>query len=435
MKAIGIDIGTTTISTAVVNTDTGKLIQSRTIPNDSFICSQHHWERLQDASCIVNRTKALLDELLEQYSDIDLIGLTGQMHGILYLDLAGSCISPLYTWQDGRGNLAEFEGKTLVEELSEKYRISVASGYGLVTHLYQSRKGYFPVQSASMCTIADYFGLVLTGKKSPLLHVSMAASLGFFDVRDNTFHTEILRQEGMDPSLLPEVTEDIAILGTYRNIPVTVAIGDNQASFLGAAGTEKQVLLLNMGTGGQISVLSDRYMEAEGIEVRPFLQENYLLVGASLCGGRAYAILENFFRAYLYAATGQEASQYDVMERLAKKGLTASDSLTVVTTFSGTRAQPQLRGSIGNIGEDNFTPEALVSGFLQGMAQELFDLYRKIYSFTGIRPAHLIASGNGLRKNKSLQEIFSRMFQAPLTLAPYEEEAAYGAALAGTIKK
>lgn len=435
MKAIGIDIGTTNISTVVVNTDTGKLIQSRTIPNDSFICTQHHWERLQDASCIINKTKALLDELLAQHCDIDLIGLTGQMHGILYLDLAGSCISPLYTWQDGRGNLAEFEGKTLVEELSEKYRISIASGYGLVTHLYESRKGHLPVQSASICTIADYFGLVLTGKKSPLLHVSMAASLGFFDVRSNTFHTEILRQAGMDPSLLPEVTESIAILGTYRNIPVTVAIGDNQASFLGAAGTEKQVLLLNMGTGGQISVLSDQYMEAEGIEARPFLQENYLLVGASLCGGRAYATLEKFFRAYLYAATGQEEPQYDVMERLAKKDLTASDPLTVVTTFSGTRAQPQLRGSIGNIGEDNFTPEALVFGVLQGMAQELFDLYQKIYSITGIRPVHLIASGNGLRKNKSLQEIFSRMFQAPLTLASYEEEAAYGAALAGTIKK
>lgn len=434
MKAIGIDIGTTTISTVVVNTDTQKLIQSKTIPNDSFICTKHGWERLQDASSIVNRAKALLDELLDQHQDIDSIGLTGQMHGIVYLDSAENGISPLYTWQDGRGNLAEFEGKTLVKALSEKYRISIASGYGLVTHLYQLQKGLVPVQSASLCTIADHLGLVLTGRKKPLMHVSMAASLGFFDVRTNTFHTEMLRAAGMDLSLLPEVTDDIALLGTYRNIPVTVAIGDNQASFLGSVGTEEHILLVNMGTGGQISVLSDKYMNAEGIEVRPFLKGSYLLVGASLCGGRAYAILENFFRTYLTAATGQEAPQYDVMEKLAQKGLAASDPLAVVTAFSGTRTHPDLRGSIGNIGEGNFTPEALVAGVLQGMVQELFDLYRKICANNEISAKQLIASGNGLRKNKILQEIFSSVFQAPLTLAPYEEEAAYGAAISSTMK-
>ena len=77
----------------------------------------------------------------------------------------------------------------------------------------------------------------------------------------------------------------------YKDIPVTVAIGDNQASFLGAAGSENNTLLVNMGTGGQISVLTDQYFETEGIEARPFLGGKYLLVGASLCGGKAYALL------------------------------------------------------------------------------------------------------------------------------------------------
>ena len=37
--------------------------------------------------------------------DIAVIGITGQMHGIVYTDCNGMAISPLYTWQDGRGNL------------------------------------------------------------------------------------------------------------------------------------------------------------------------------------------------------------------------------------------------------------------------------------------------------------------------------------------
>ena len=51
----------------------------------------------------------------------------------------------------------------------------------------------------------------------------------------------------------------------------------------------------------------------------------------------------------------------------------------------------------------------------------------------GLEVKRLVASGNGLRKNRVLREIFSRMFEAELTLAPYEEEAAYGAAVGGIL--
>lgn len=44
------------------------------------------------------------------------------------------------------------------------------------------------------------------------------------------------------------------------------------------------MLLVNMGTGGQISVLSGQYFSGDGIEARPFLNGKYLLAGASLCG-------------------------------------------------------------------------------------------------------------------------------------------------------
>lgn len=94
----------------------------------------------------------------------------------------------------------------------------------------------------------------------------------------------------------PDVCTEIEKLGTYRGRTVTTAIGDNQASFLGAAGDEENTLLVNMGTGGQISVLSGQYFSGDGIEARPFLNGKYLLAGASLCGGKAYALLEQFFR-------------------------------------------------------------------------------------------------------------------------------------------
>ncbi|MCM1135746.1 MAG: FGGY family carbohydrate kinase [Clostridium sp.] len=433
MQAIGIDIGTTTISGVVIDAESRKTLLSKTVENGSFIKTDREWERIQDAELIVEKAGRLLEELLEACEEAGSIGLTGQMHGILYVDKKGKCISPLYTWQDGRGNLAEPGGKSLAEEIYDKSKVTAASGYGLVTHLYNLKKNQTDAEEgAALCTIADYFGMVLTGRRAPLLHVSMADSLGFFDGKKGEFLRDTLVETGVNPAILPDVTKKLEILGRYKGIPVTAAIGDNQAGFLGAVGMEEDTLLVNMGTGGQISVLSDQYFKAPGIEARPYLDGKYLLAGATLCGGRAYAILESFFRSYFLAACGEEKAQYDVMEKLAEQGLADLDKLRVATTFRGTRTNPELRGSITGIDEDNFTPQALICGVLQGMARELYDLYGLICEGTGIQVKRLIASGNGLRKNRVLWEIFSRIFQAELTLSPCEEEAAYGAAVASS---
>jgi len=108
MKAIGIDIGTTTISGVVLDNKTeekSRTLESKTIENGSFITTANEWEKIQDAELIARKAQGLLDYFLDKYPDVQKIGLTGQMHGIVYIDKDGKCISPLYTWQDARGNL------------------------------------------------------------------------------------------------------------------------------------------------------------------------------------------------------------------------------------------------------------------------------------------------------------------------------------------
>lgn len=425
MKVLGIDIGTTTISLVVLDPEQKKVWESRTISNGTFMETAQEWERIQDVNKIVEKTREVLEGLLHAYPEVSSIGLTGQMHGILYVDREGRCISPLYTWQDGRGNVPDEHGKTLTEMVREKTGITVFTGYGLVTHLWNQLYGEVPEEAVGICTIADYLGMCLTGRKRPLLHASNAASLGFYDVKEHAFRRDILQNLAVNTEILPEVCQNFEQLGTYRGIPVTVAIGDNQASFLGSVGLKERTLLLNMGTGGQISVLSPNYFEVPGIEARPITEGNYLLVGASLCGGRAYAILERFLRS----CVGTDESQYEKMEHLARAGQQQKDRMKVNTTFNGTRVHPELRGSILNVSEENFTPEGLVYGVLEGMAAELYEMFRVIQKGTGIQAEHLIASGNGLRRNPVLQEICSDMFGATLTLADYREEAACGAAV------
>ena len=281
----------------------------------------------------------------------------------------------------------------------------------------------------------DYFGMHLTGRKTPLVHASNAASFSLFDGRRMCFETEKLKKMGVEEKWLPKVCIEIEELGTYRNCTVTTAIGDNQASFLGAVGNKDNTLLVNMGTGGQISVLSDQYFAENGIEARPFLNGKYLLAGASLCGGKAYALLENFFRKFIKEATGQDEPLYKILEKLAKAGKEFNagqpkkQRLKIETTFDGTRVNPELSGSITNLLSDNFTPEAFTYAALEGMSRELYEMYQTIHKGTAIKITHMIGSGNGLRKNPVLCQIIEEMFEAKLTLAECEEEAATGAAI------
>lgn len=61
-------------------------------------------------------------------------------------------------------------------------------------------------------------------------------------------------------------------------------MGDNQASFLGSVRQARQTLLVNVGTGAQISLYAERPFQAPGAESRPFLGSSWLLVGSTLCG-------------------------------------------------------------------------------------------------------------------------------------------------------
>ena len=427
MKSIGIDIGTTTISGVVFDSDIGSVVKAATVSGPGFEPSGYPWEKIQSPEKILKIATDLLNSFLDEYPDTAAIGLTGQMHGIVYTNDEGKAVSPLYTWQDQRGVVKGSGNLSVVEELAAS-GIPAFSGYGLITHIYNVKNNLVPAQARKICTIADYLGMALAGRCCPLIHRQMAASLGLYDASAFRFCEKALTDAGVDLSILPEVTGDIEVLGTYRGVPVTVALGDNQAAFYGSVGACDNTALVNMGTGGQISILSHSYFTAPGIEARPFLGDSYLLSGSCLCGGRAYAIFEKFIRNVLTYSGQDDKPCYELLGALAQEGKKLSSVPDVKTTFSGTRINPDEKGQINNLTEENFNPAALCYGLLTGMARELFDFYKLIEGGTGIKAESLIASGNGLRRNPVLCDVFSEMFNAPLKLSEYEEEAAVGAA-------
>ncbi|MCQ2486023.1 MAG: hypothetical protein MJ168_11910 [Clostridia bacterium] len=408
MYSIGIDIGTTSICGVLLDSSTGEIRKSVTRNSESFIPSDKTWEKIQDVSIIEKKSFEILDALFDEADGkVESIGISNQMHGILYINADGNCVSPLYIWQDERGNQPYKDGKSYAQFLNS------FAGYGLVTDFYNRENGIVPQNADGCCTIGDYMGMKMCGNQKPVMHISNAASFGCFDLNSNRFT--------IDNGMLPEVTADFTVLGEYRGAKVIAAIGDNQASFMGSV--SGNVPLVNVGTGSQVSYLSDKPVFGENIESRPYDGRKFLVVGCSLCGGRAFALLERFFASVAELATGEKCdSLYKQIDKMLETKL--STDMTADSRFCGTRANPNIRGGYFNVSEDNFTAGDMAVATLYAIANELKDMYG------GEDSAEIVCSGNGIRKNAALQKVVSEVFSAEIKIPRHMEEASYGVALA-----
>ncbi|MBR6633125.1 MAG: hypothetical protein IKL05_02345 [Clostridia bacterium] len=408
MQIIGIDIGTTSICGVTIDTKSGKILDSKTVVSNAFIKGAQPWEKIQDPQKIVSIATEILDGLI--CKDTVAIGVTGQMHGIVYVDKDGSAVSPLYTWQDERGNLP-YKDTTYAKHLGS------FSGYGNVTDFYNRENGLRPKDAVGYCTIHDWFVMQLCGNKKPLLHSSDAASFGLYDLKENKFNYDV----DLD------VTSDYCVAGSYKSIPVSIAIGDNQASVFSTIADENNILL-NVGTGSQVSIISDRILAGTNIETRPYFDGKYLVVGAALCGGRAFSMLKDFYAEIIgYATDITDKQVYAIMDKMLENA--EGTTVTADTRFAGTRSDTSIKGGIFGLTVENFKPLDISLAILQGMITELYDMYAEMNT----KKVGVVASGNGIRKNKPLIALAEKQFGAALKLPSHMEEAAFGAALFGAI--
>ena len=411
MKIIGMDIGTTSICGIVFDTVSQNIIASKTLPNNSFIKTENSYEKIQNPEIIIDTVNEILDGFYSE--DISAIGFSGQMHGIVYTDENSDAVSPLYIWQDERAAKEYINGKSYAEFLG------CFAGYGLATDFYNEKNGLVPENAKYICTIADYAVMKLCGTKKPLVHITNAASLGCFDLVNNKFTIENSR--------LPEVTAEFKAAGEYKGIPVCVALGDNQASFIGSV-SDADNALINIGTGSQISWLSDELVNAEGVENRPFDGKRYLAAGCALCGGRSFAMVEKLFREIASIVSDKElTSMYSAIDKILTEK--TETSLSADCRFCGTRNDPSIRGGIFNISEENFTASDIALSVLYGMSDELYQMYKN----GGKKAEKLVCSGNGIRKNAALRRVVSEMFGCEIKIPLFEEEASFGAALAASV--
>ena len=444
MKTVlALDIGTSKICALAYDARHKRVLACHSSANDTDLSHTTSDLHEQDPQGMIQICLGLLKTLLRE-PEVDPatvvgIGFSGQMHGVLLVNQQLVPMTPFVTWRDRRVvDLESIRVKWGTDSAFPRTGCRLNHGYGAVTLFDWARRGMLPAGCQAL-TIADYLAACLSGVIST--EPTHAASWGLYHLQAEAWYGNLVKTLGIPEEMLPEIKPTACPIGTLRaemakalglskEVLVCAPVGDNQASILGATQITAQEAVINLGTGGQISLPSGTLISLPGLETRPMPFAGYILVGASLCGGWAYTYLCQFMQAVASQVAGRTMSEMEVfvaMNALSAQATAGSDGLCCDTRFTGTRLEPSRRGSLSGIDGHNLTPAYLCRAVLEGMVRELREMTESV-DFSAIR--RIVASGNAVRKNPLVCCIIEGIFERPVRMGEEREEAALGAALA-----
>ena len=447
---IGLDLGTTSVSAAAVS-DHGQLIAAVTRNHAADLPGLPPGHAEQDPARIQEVAAEALRELTAQLPGAPIcLGLTGQMHGVVLVDSHLRPVSNLITWQDRRSlEPAPTRNTSLLQALLDRCAAHDLDDAGcrpstgfLGTTLFALREtGSWPAAAAHAALIVDW--IAAHWSNAPLTtDRSNAGSTGLFNLRLDDWSDSLLAAARVSREFLPRVADSGVPIGALTGsaaqltglpvgLPVCNAIGDNQAAIVGSVPVGEDVVQINIGTGGQLSRIVSEYRRVDGMETRYIPPGRYMLVGAGLAGGDAFAWVARTAAAWLKSFGSERPADdiYRLLEPLMQAAPDDAAGLHCDPYFRGTRQRPDARGSFTGITTENFTPgnmgRAVLNGIAAGMAS-----FRDLASRSCPWPTQrIIATGNAVRRNPLLVQAIAQRFGLPLDIPAHREEAAYGAAL------
>lgn len=430
MLHLGLDIGTTKVSAAILSSD-GSVHHSASVNHNAAIPGENGIME-QDMEAIWNAVllaaNGLPADLLKEASTV---AVSGQMHSLV-LGKENGEVSRVVTWQDRRT-----EGS--IEELRRISGCRLYPGYGGATLAFLSRNGELDGWDWAATPADEILRRLLGKKRVESIDPTLAASFGIMDGDLESWNADAVRKLGLPQGILPKIATGGKRAGKTAGagaIPAGLEafypIGDNQASILGSNGNAEYDIFLTIGTGSQLSVVlspgEERGIPAgSGIEIRPFPGKRKLAVCAPLSGGRAMELLADSMKSFAKSLGADLGGNVpEAIDSLAMQAPPDAGGLVVHPDFTGSRTGRSGLGTIGGITLGNLNLPNLAYAFCRGIVANLFDPFPKKILRSRIK---IVGSGNGLGKCRAIQRAVSERVAQPLFMPKLKEEAATGAAI------
>jgi xylulokinase len=373
------------------------------------------------------------------------IGLTGQMHGAVFLDARDRPIRPAILWCDGRTEreCAEIERLVGTARLRRLAGNPALAGFTAPKVLWLRRhepRSY--ARTRRLLLPKDYVRLALTGERQS--DASDASGTLLLDVAKRRWSREILEALEIPESWLPEVHESpepAARLGAAaarrtglcEGTPVVAGAGDCAAGAIATGIVEPGVLSLSIGTSGVLFADCRRpTIDPQG-RLHAFCHAvpgRWHLMGVSLMAGGAL----RHFRDVAFSELGERPDGgYPLIDRLAGRVEPGAEGLLHLPYLCGERSphkDPKARGAFVGVslahGRAHFA-RAVLEGVMFAMRDSL-DVFREL----GIRASRVRMTGGGAR-SPLWRRIAADVLELPVETVAADEGAAWGAALLAAV--
>lgn len=433
---IGIDIGTSSAKVTCIDENgnvTGESSKEYKIEEP-----KSGWKEIDPEKWIRGIEEAFT-ELFEQIDpkEVEAIGVTGQMHTVIFVDKEGRSIRPALMWNDTRTANLIPKLKQKISEINEISYISniISTGSPAANLFWLSQYEEENFAKIHKFMIGpDYIAYRLTG--SIQTDYCEASTSSLCDLKTGTWSEEIRQLLEFPRNIYPEIKGTCEICGTVtkpwqekfhfkQNVKVLTGTGDNPAAAIATGCFAKGYPVLSLGTSGVLMYPKKKInFEVKGKNILFSMNGKDVLIlvqGVVQSTGSSLAWwVKNIFQAedFMKETTGIDNKHLGENELIFYPHLVGDKTIY---------QDPKLRGSFVGIGTDTTRKEMTIA-VMEGIAFAV----KQLISVMGIEKEELerLKVTGGGSKNKVWMQILSDVLNTTIEQLESGAGAGYGIALA-----
>jgi D-xylulose kinase len=438
---LGLDTGTSGTKAVLID-EAGKVVATVTeeyplsTPHPQW-AEQHpddDWWRAAQAAI-----RALLAKGNVHADQIGGVGLTGQMHGSVFLDAQDNVLRPALLWCDARTGA---ECAEITEAIGGEERLFATIGQPVFTSftapkIVWVRKNEPQVYEkvSRVLLPKDYIRFKLTGEFAT--EVSDASGTSLLDVRKRAWSEEMLAALDIPKEWLPKIYESPEITGVISaaaeqatglkaGTPVVGGGSDQAAGAVGCGVVEPGRISLSLGTSGVVFA----HLDGPFFDPKRIQTFCHAVPGAWHVMGCVITAAGSF---EWFKETFAPEQTYDEVTAGAANAPAGCEGLLYLPYLQGERNpyfDPDARGAFFGA-TLRCTQDWFARAVLEGVAYAHRDLF-SLTEEAGIPASEVRAIGGGI-KSPLWRQILADVINKPLWQVNSEEGPAYGAALLAAV--
>ena len=405
---LGIDIGTSALKAVIIDGDGQIVAQSHsTLVTNSPETAWSEQNPDDWWNAVLQVCSQLAHSTPQVFQQIMAIGLSGQMHGAVFLDDKLNVIRPAILWNDGRSTDECRQMAHAFPGLGNLAGISAMPGFTApkIAWLKHSEPENYQ-RIRHILLPKDYVRLKLTGVLAT--DVSDAAGTLWLDQKNRRWSQKLCDISATDMSWLPDLFEGAQVtgqvmksvaaeLGLSGKVEVAAGGGDAPAGAVGIGAINNGDSFISLGTSGQLFVVTETFQPYPDRAVHAFahcVENRWYQMAAMLNGASPLQWLAGVMKEDISVLLEEAAQMSD------------DRNLDFLPYLSGERTphnDPEIRGSWYGLSSNTNRAE-MTRSIVQGIACSFCDAV-DVIAAAGGKISKPLAIGGGARSDFLLQTI------------------------------